>query len=251
MQASWDNHIPSTWAIPNYLVNILIIRGIMEVKLNVDDNGMNEFKSDIHKDEKNEQDIQRQEDESYEENDESDKINNHDNSQESGTEVLREEISRLKQTSESNITKLRYLLADYDNYRKQIEKQMQGKVESTKAELILKIINIYDDYLRALNTVENNTCSPAIVDGLNGILKNIETLLKSEGVLEIEAIGTPFDANVHDAVGFTSSEDQPENTVVDVVRRGFMLNKKVLRPSLVILSKKIISNKDTEQPKME
>jgi molecular chaperone GrpE len=242
MQASWDNHIPSTWAIPNYLVNILSVRGIMEVKLNVDDNETKEFKSDIHKDEKNEQDIQRQED---------DKINSHDNSQESGTEVLREEISSLKQTSESNLTKLRYLLADYDNYRKQIEKQMQGKVESTKAELILKIIDIYDDYLRALNTVENNTCSPAIVDGLNGILKNIETLLKSEGVLEIEAIGTPFDANVHDAVGFTSSEDQPENTVVDVVRRGFMLNKKVLRPSLVILSKKIISNKDTEQPKME
>ncbi|MGA7142105.1 MAG: nucleotide exchange factor GrpE, partial [Nitrososphaeraceae archaeon] len=146
----------------------------MEVKLNVDDNETKEFKSDIHKDEKNAQDIQTQEDESYEENDESDKINSHDNFQES--EVLREEISILKQTSESNLTKLRYLLADYDNYRKQIEKQMQGKVESTKAELILKIINIYDDYLRALNTVENNTCSTAIVDGLNGILKNIETL---------------------------------------------------------------------------
>ena len=249
MQASWDNHIPSTWAIPNYLVNILSVRGIMEVKLNVDDYETKELKSDSHKDEKNEQDIQRQ-GESYEENDESDKINSNDNSQESGTEGLREEISRLKQTSESNLTKLRYLLADYDNYRKQIEKQMQEKMESTKAELILKIINIYDDYLRALNTVENNTCSPAIVAGLNGILKNIETLLKSEGVLEIEAIGTPFDANVHDAVGFASS-DEPENTVVDVVRRGFMLNKKVLRPSLVILSKKIISNKDTEQPKME
>jgi molecular chaperone GrpE len=62
MQASWDNHIPSTWAIPNYLVNILSVRGIMEVKLSVDDNETNEFKSDIHKDEKNEQDIQRQED---------------------------------------------------------------------------------------------------------------------------------------------------------------------------------------------
>lgn len=223
----------------------------MEVKLNVDDNEKKEFKSDVHKDEKNEQDIQRQEDASYGENEESDKINSHDNSQESGPEVLREEISRLKQTSESNLTKLRYLLADYDNYRKQIEKQMQGKVESAKAELILKIINIYDDYLRAVNTVENNTCSPGIVDGLNGILKNIETLLKSEGVVEIEAIGTPFDANFHDAVGFASSEDQTENTVINVARKGFMLNKKVLRPSLVILSKKIISNKDIEQPKME
>jgi molecular chaperone GrpE len=251
MQGNWDNHNPSTWSISNYLVYILSVRGIMEVKLNVDENEKKEFKSDIHKGEKNEQDIQRQEDESYEENEESDKINNHDNSQESGPEDLREELSRLKQTSESNVTKLRYLLADYDNYRKQIEKQMQGKVESAKAELILKIINIYDDYLRAVNTVENNTCPPGIVDGLNGILKNIETLLKSEGVVEIEAIGTPFDVNVHDAVGFASSEDHTENTVINVVRKGFMLNNKVLRPSLVILSKKIISNKDIEQPKME
>jgi len=224
---------------------------IMEVKLNVDDNEKKEFKSDIHKDEKNEQDIQRQEDDSYEENEQCGNISSHDNSHESEPDVLREEISRLKQTSESNLTKLRYLLADYDNYRKQIEKQMQGKVEAAKAELILKILNIYDDYLRAVNTVENNTCPPGIVDGLNGILKNIETLLKSEGVVEIEAIGTPFDVNVHDAVGFASSEDHTENTVINVVRKGFMLNKKVLRPSLVILSKKIISNKDTEQPKME
>jgi molecular chaperone GrpE len=223
----------------------------MEVKMNVDDNEKKEFNSDIHKDEENEQDIQRQEDVSFGKNEESSKTNTHDNTQENGPEVLREEISRLKQTSESNLTKLRYLLADYDNYRKQIEKQMQVKVESAKAELILKIINIYDDYLRAVNTVENNTCSPGIVDGLNGILKNIETLIKSEGVVEIEAMGTPFDANVHDAVGFSSSEDQTENTVINVVRKGFMLNKKVLRPSLVILSKKIISNKDTEQPKME
>ena len=70
-------------------------------------------------------------------------------------------------------------------------------------------------------------------------------------MVEIEAIGTPFDVNVHDAVGFASSEDHMENTVINVVRKGFMLNNKVLRPSLVILSKKIISNKDTEQTKME
>jgi len=223
----------------------------MEVRLNVDDNENKDFKNDVHKDEKDEQDILGEDDEPSAENEGSGKISRHVNSQESGPEVLREEISRLKQTSENHLTKLRYLLADYDNYRKQIEKQMQGKVESAKAELILKIINIYDDYLRAVNTLENNTCPPGITDGLNGILKNIEALLKSEDVVEIEAIGTPFDANVHDAVSFAPSDDYTENTVIDVVRKGFMFNKKVLRPSLVILSKKIISNKDTEQPQME
>ncbi|MDP9197303.1 MAG: nucleotide exchange factor GrpE [Thermoproteota archaeon] len=220
----------------------------MEVNLEAEENM--EFKDDVNKDEKNEQDILGEDGSRTAENEDSKKISSR-NAHESEAEILRDEISRLKETSEKNLTKLRYLLADYDNYRKQIEKQMQGKVESAKAELILKIINIYDDYLRAVDTLQNNSCPPGIRDGLNGILKNLEALLKSEGVAEIEAIGTPFDANVHDAVGFAPSEDHAENTVIDVVRKGFMLNNKVLRPSLVILSKKIISNKDTEQPKME
>ena len=81
------------------------------MKMNVDDNENKKFKNDIHKDEKNEQDIQREEDVSFGKNEESDKTNTHDNSQESGPEVLREEISRLKQISESNLTKLRYLFS--------------------------------------------------------------------------------------------------------------------------------------------
>jgi molecular chaperone GrpE len=161
-------------------------------------------------------------------------------------ESLKEEIAILKKASENNLEKLRYLLADYDNYRKQMEKQMEGKIEQAKGGVLSKIINIEDDFLRAINTLKDSRCSLAIVDGLNGILKNLNSLLLSEGVREIEALGTPFDPGVHDALSFTPTMDQPENTVIQVVRRGFMLNNKVLRPSLVILSRKIISNKDID-----
>ena len=159
---------------------------------------------------------------------------------------LKKEIVTLKNVSENNLEKLRYLLADYDNYRKQMEKQMEGKIEQARAGVLSKIISIEDDFLRAIDTLKDTNCSPAIVNGLNGILKNLESLLKSEGVREIEALGTPFDPGVHDAVSFTPTVDQPENTVIQVVRKGFMFNNKVLRPSLVILSRKIISNKDTD-----
>ncbi len=163
-----------------------------------------------------------------------------------GIESLKKEIAILKKASENNLEKLRYLLADYDNYRKQMEKQMEGKIEQAKGGVLSKIINIEDDFLRAINTLKDSRCSPAIVDGLNGILKNLNSLLLSEGVREIEALGTPFDPGVHDALSFTPTADQPENTIIQVVRRGFMLNNKVLRPSLVILSRKIISNKDID-----
>jgi molecular chaperone GrpE len=160
---------------------------------------------------------------------------------------LKEEIDELKQISEKNESKLRYLLADFDNYRKQVEKQMEARIEVVRADLLDKLIKIEDDYERAIDTIGDNNCPPSIFDGLQGILRNIQSLLKSEGVIEIEALGTPFDPSVHDAVSYKPSESDPENMVIGVVRKGFMLNNKVLRPSLVILSKKIISNKDTNQ----
>jgi molecular chaperone GrpE len=164
---------------------------------------------------------------------------------------LKEEIDELKQISEKNESKLRYLLADFDNYRKQVEKQMEARVEVVRADLLDKLIKIEDDYERAIDTIGDNNCPPSILDGLQGILRNIQSLLKSEGVIEIEALGTPFDPSVHDAVSYKPSESDPENMVIGVVRKGFMLNNKVLRPSLVILSKKIISNKDTNQSDKE
>jgi molecular chaperone GrpE len=77
---------------------------------------------------------------------------------------------------------------------------------------------------------------------LEGILKNIDSLLASEGVREIEAVGTPFDPNVHDAIAYSARDDVAENTVTAEIRKGYMLNGRVLRPSLVEISKKIIKN---------
>ena len=164
---------------------------------------------------------------------------------------LKVKISDLKQTSEKSQTRIRYLLADFDNYRKQAEKQTEAKIEVIRADLLDKLIKIEDDYERAIDTIGVKNCTPSIIDGLQGILRNLKSMLKSEGVLEIEALGTPFDPSVHDAVSYKPSENEPDNMVIGVVRKGFMLNNKVLRPSLVILSKKIISNKDKNQSEKE
>ena len=164
---------------------------------------------------------------------------------------LKEKIDELKQITEKNQSRLRYLLADFDNYRKQVEKQMEARMEVVRADLLEKLIKIEDDYERAIDTIADNNCPPSIMDGLQGILRNIQSVLKSEGIIEIEALGTPFDPRVHDAVSYKTSESDSENMVIGVVRKGFMLNNKVLRPSLVILSKKIISNKDANQSEKE
>jgi molecular chaperone GrpE len=158
-------------------------------------------------------------------------------------ESVKSELRKAKESSESSLNKMKYLMADFDNYRKQMEKQVASKAESIKAELLLKFLNIRDDYLRALSVARQTKSEQIVViEGLEGILKNIDSLLASEGVREIEAIGTPFDPNVHDAMAYSARDDLVENTVTAEIRKGYMLNGRVLRPSLVEISKKIIKN---------
>ena len=158
-------------------------------------------------------------------------------------ESVRSELKKAKESSESSLNKMKYLMADFDNYRKQMEKQVASKAESIKAELLLKFLNIRDDYVRALSVARQSKSEQIVViEGLEGILKNIDSLLASEGVREIEAIGTPFDPNVHDAIAYSARDDLAENTVTAEIRKGYMLNGRVLRPSLVEISKKIIKN---------
>jgi molecular chaperone GrpE len=157
-------------------------------------------------------------------------------------ESVKHELRKAKESSESSLNKMKYLMADFDNYRKQMEKQLASKAESIKAELLLKFLNIRDDYLRALSVARQSKSEQGVViEGLEGILKNIDSLLASEGVREIEAVGTPFDPNVHDAIAYSTRDDLAENTVTAEIRKGYMLNGRVLRPSLVEISK-IVKN---------
>ena len=155
---------------------------------------------------------------------------------------VKDELRKARESSEGSLNKLKYLMADFDNYRKQMEKQAATKSETAKAELLLKFLNIRDDYLRALSVAKQAKTEAVVIEGLEGILKNIDSLLSSEGVREIETVGTPFDPNVHDAIAHSGRDDVDENTVTTEIRKGYMLGTKVLRPSLVEIAKKIVKN---------
>jgi molecular chaperone GrpE len=155
---------------------------------------------------------------------------------------LKEDLRKARDSADDNLNKLKYMIADFDNYRKQTEKQVSSKIEASKAELLLKFLNIRDDYLRALDMIKHEKPNAVIIEGLQGILKNFDNLLSSEGVMEIESVGTPFDPNIHDAFNFRYSDRFPENTVTNEIRKGYMYNNKVLRPSLVEITKKIVKN---------
>jgi molecular chaperone GrpE len=166
-------------------------------------------------------------------------------------QFLKDELEKEKEISEKNLSRLRYLMADFDNYRKQIGRQTESRIEENKGQLLLKLLKVYDDCVLALETIKNGQYDSTLLGGISGIMTNFESLMKEEGMLEIETLGTPFDPNVHDAIGFVTNELAPDNTIVEVVRKGYMLNNKVLRPSSVILSKRTVTNKDINEKEKE
>ncbi len=159
--------------------------------------------------------------------------------------ALQKELAAAKESAEANLVKLKYLMADFDNYRKQMEKQATMKIESAKGDLLLKFLNIRDDYQRAVEMARQKNSDPMVVEGLEGILKNMDSFLSSEGVQHIKTVGLPFDPNLHDAIAYSSKDDVPDNHVTAEIRRGYTLNNKVLRPSMVEISRKIITNTDS------
>jgi len=153
-----------------------------------------------------------------------------------------EERQKAKVEADNNMNKLRYLMADFDNYRKQMERQIESKINQGKAELILKFVSIHDDLSRAVETAKQGKSERVVIEGLEGILRNVENLFDAEGVKEIETTGTPFDPNIHDAISFKFDDTVPENTVIAEIRKGYMISDKVLRPSLVEISKRKVKN---------
>jgi len=166
-------------------------------------------------------------------------------------DLVKEELYKARESSDNNLNRLKYMMADVDNYRKQMEKQIASKIESSRAELLMKFLNIRDDYSRALEIAKQSKSETVVIEGLEAILKNLDSVLKSEGVMEIETIGTPFDPNIHDAISFSYQDNVSENAVTAEIRKGYMLNNKVLRPSLVEISKKIVKNTINDTDELE
>lgn len=160
---------------------------------------------------------------------------NHDVDTEIG--ILKEQLKKEQAKAEENLNKYKYLLADYDNYRKSIEKESEMIVRREIEKFVMKMIYLRDDYVRAIEIAKSSD-NPALVNGLESTLKNLDNILKEESVNEIEAVGKTLDPNIHEVISFVVNDEYPENIITVEIRKGYMLSDRVIRPSLVEVSKK-------------
>src|SRR5919112_1031277 len=155
------------------------------------------------------------------------------------------ELEHYRNLYNDTFNKLKYSLADFDNFRKNVEKQNSLKTLSIKADLLSVVVDMREDFIRAIDTIKQEKIDNAVFEGLRSILKNIDLFLEKEGIKQIDSLNHVFDPNIHEIVGFSYADDDvEENVITKEIRKGYLLNGRVLRPSLVEVSKKIVKNID-------
>ena len=159
-------------------------------------------------------------------------------------ESLKEEISKLRDE------KLR-LLADMENLRKRSEKERIDSIRYGSMNLARDILSPDDNLSRALNTVpqdeKNTETVNNLIDGLKMVQKEFSTILEKYGIKKIKALNKKFDHNFHQAMVEIEDDDSEEGIVIQEMQSGYTMHDRLLRPSMVGVSKKKPENKENQE----
>ncbi len=147
------------------------------------------------------------------------------------------EEERLKQQIHGLEDKHLRLAADFDNYKKRMARQFEETIRSANDRILLELLEVVDNFERALHRENENSDLETFRKGIELIFSQIATILDRFDVRPIEALGKPFDPNLHEAVMQVESGDYPEGVVAIEMSKGFMKGDRVLRHGKVGVSK--------------
>ena len=150
--------------------------------------------------------------------------------------TLEAELVQAKAKADEHYDHLLRLQAEFDNYRKRTQKEKTDLIKYASERLVAELLPVLDNFERAASVAESNPDFAAYSQGVDMILRQMQSALSKEGLKAMEAIGQPFDPNLHEAVLRVESEEHPENTVIEELQKGYYLKEKVLRPCMVKVS---------------
>ena len=141
------------------------------------------------------------------------------------------EIERLKQElSRAHDMRLR-ALADFDNYRKRVQREQDSAAQAGKRQLVLALLDVMDDFERALAYA--NTAPESILTGARAVHQRLTDLLQAQGVVPYTSAGQPFDPTLHEAVDVIKTDQATSGVVLDELSHGYRWGDEVLRPARV------------------
>jgi len=146
------------------------------------------------------------------------------------------------------------LYAEFDNYKKRAQREKEDLIKYSNEDILYHLLPVIDNLEMALKHSADNV-SEALVKGVEITLREFQRVTEKFGLVPIPATGKPFDPSVHHAMSQVERTDMKDKTVVEEFRKGYMFNGKVLRPSMVAVSKgpaaetetKIKINEDTKE----
>ncbi len=141
-----------------------------------------------------------------------------------------------------------YLLAvaDFENFRKRVEKEKVDIVCFANENLIHELLPILDNLQRALSMEPDQTGIDSVLEGVRMVNDQLYSVLGACGLEPVDAVGGPFDPQYHEAVGVLPSVEHDEGTVISELQRGYSLKGKILRPSMVNVAGQPSGNNDNE-----
>ena len=122
------------------------------------------------------------------------------------------------------------LMADFQNFRRRTEKEKNDIYAFANEKIVSELLNVIDNFERALAMA---TEGDGFAEGMKLIFKQLQGVLEKSGVAEIEALGQDFDPNFHNAIMMEDSAEYESGKVTEVLQKGYMLNNRVIRPSMV------------------
>ncbi len=150
--------------------------------------------------------------------------------------ALTAERDELKAERDDIYDRLLRKTAEFDNYRKRVERERREQADQSVTDLLQQLLLVVDDFDLALN-VETGDESAAYRKGVELIHTKLHDVLRKQGVTPIDALGADFDPNIHQAVLHERSPEHREGEVIGELRRGYMLGDRLLRPAMVKVAK--------------
>ncbi len=145
---------------------------------------------------------------------------------------LEDALDHEREKSDDLLRRLQYLQADFENYRKRVEKEVGEVKRFSNERLLSDLLTVKDELDLAFAKIRETKQSPVLLEGVGMIQKRVQNILSKEGVERIPGAGSKFNPEYHEAALRVVS-DEGEGTVLEEVRAGYMLKGRVLRPSIV------------------
>ena len=148
---------------------------------------------------------------------------------------LENDLTEERKRSETYLTQLKYLKADFDNYQKRVSKEIERLAEFKIERILIGLLEPLDELQLAVEACRKSELDvKGLVEGVNMILTKLQSLIRKEGISPIEALGLTFDPVKHHAVStIPTTKKEMDNTIVNEIRKGYMLKDRVIRPSMV------------------